>query len=421
MNYGTVNARKEGGGIVGQMEPSSVLQYNQDTLQELQGELNTLSALMNKATNDASASSSELTSQLNDLTGRVDSAREAVDTLIDKTVNGFDIGTQTINITNLTKLTGQGTINGSGNGSANGSGNGNINGTIELVPTPEPTEEPEETPEPTETPAVTQAPAVTEAPTAAPDPDPTAAPAPEPDQPDDQPAEQSEDDREGDAHGRPRRNEPTFDVDLDFGGEGGGDAGGDATIDHGGEGQIDSNIDLTVPSITLSDRDSITAARSSLNGSLASIIDGVSSLNTNTGSHTQALIQDVQAISSQLNKIGDTLAGAADQSEDDNNLFEDVSDSDTDGDTEGKVFNCMNLGEVNADINAGGITGAMARENDLNPEDDTKTSGSSSLNVTYKTRIVVRDCINKGAVKCQEKRRRWHRWQHGYGLGAAKL
>ena len=37
VNYGTVNARKEGGGIVGQMEPSSVLQYNQDTLQELQG------------------------------------------------------------------------------------------------------------------------------------------------------------------------------------------------------------------------------------------------------------------------------------------------------------------------------------------------------------------------------------------------
>ena len=218
VNYGTVNARKEGGGIVGQMEPSSVLQYNQDTLQELQGELDTLSALMNKATNDASASSSELTSQLNDLTGRVDSAREAVDTLIDKTVNGFDIGTQTINITDLTKLTGQGTINGSGNGSANGSGNGNINGTIEPVPTPEPTEEPEEPPEPTETPAVTQAPAVTEAPTAAPDPDPTAAPAPEPDQSDDQPAEQSEDDREGEAHGRPRRNEPTFDVDLDFGG-----------------------------------------------------------------------------------------------------------------------------------------------------------------------------------------------------------
>ncbi|MFR4667344.1 MAG: hypothetical protein ACLT8A_11325 [Subdoligranulum sp.] len=174
--HGTVQRPARRRRRVGQMEPSSVLQYNQDTLQELQGELNTLSALMNKATNDASASSSELTSQLNDLTGRVDSAREAVDTLIDKTVNGFDIGTQTINITDLTKLTGQGTINGSGNGSANGSGNGNINGTIELVPTPEPTEEPE-TPEPTEAVAVTQAPSCDANPTAAPDPDPTAAPA----------------------------------------------------------------------------------------------------------------------------------------------------------------------------------------------------------------------------------------------------
>ena len=401
VNYGTVNARKEGGGIVGQMEPSSMLQYNEDTLQKLQGELDTLSALMNKATSDASASSSELTSQLSDLTGRVDSAREAVDTLIDKAVNGFSIGTQTITITDLTKLTGQGNISGSGNGNTSGSGSGNINGTIELVPTPEPTEEPVETPEPTETPAVTQAPAVTEAPTAAPDPEPTAVSDPDPEP--DQPAEQSEDDREGEAHGRPRRNEPALDADLDFNGEGSGEAGGDVSIDHGAEGQIDSKIDLTVPSITLSDRDSITAARSSLNGSLASIIDGVSSLNTNTGSHTQALIHDVQAISSQLNKIGNTLAGAADQDENSSDLFEDVSDSDTDGDTEGKVFNCMNLGEVNADINAGGITGAMARENDLDPEDDTKTSGSSSLNVTYKTRVVVRGCTNKGAVNVKKK------------------
>ena len=87
----------------------------------------------------------------------------------------------------------------------------------------------------------------------------------------------------------------------------------------------------------------------------------------------------------------------------DEHLLQIVALSDTDGDTEGKVFNCMNLGEVNADINAGGITGAMARENDLDPEDDTKTSGSSSLNVTYKTRIVVRDCINKGAVNVKKK------------------
>ena len=422
VNYGTINARKEGGGIVGQMEPSSILQYNEDTLQQLQSELDTLSALMNKATNDASASSSELTSQLNDLTNRVDTAREAVNTLVDKAVDGFDIGTQTITITDLTKLTGQGNINGTGSGSASGSGSGNINGTIEPVPTPEPTEEPEETPEPTESPEPTVIPEPTETPvpegTPVPEPEPTA----EPQQPEEGGTDQQTDDRAGEEHDRPRRNEPSFDfdfdlddpdldidlsdrafdVDLDFGGEGSGEAGGSGSVDHGGDAQIDSKIDMTVPSIELSDRDAITAARGSLNGSLASIIDGVASLNTNTGSHTQALIQDIQAISNQVNKIGDTLTGVVDQS-DDNTLFEDISDSDTDGDTEGKVFNCMNLGEVNADINAGGITGAMARENDLDPEDDTQTSGNSSLNVTYKTRVVVRDCVNKGTINVKKK------------------
>ena len=52
------------------------------------------------------------------------------------------------------------------------------------------------------------------------------------------------------------------------------------------------------------------------------------------------------------------------------------------------MVTCLALNILSA-----GITGAMARENDLDTEDDTKTSGSSSLNVTYKTCFVVRDCI----------------------------
>lgn len=53
VNYGPVYARKEGGGIVGQMEPSSTLLYSQDTLQELGGELETLQTLVNRACDDA--------------------------------------------------------------------------------------------------------------------------------------------------------------------------------------------------------------------------------------------------------------------------------------------------------------------------------------------------------------------------------
>ena len=74
VNYGPVYARKEGGGIVGQMEPSSTLFYSQDTLQELGGELETLQTLVNRACDDASAAGSSLSNQLNDLQSRITGA-----------------------------------------------------------------------------------------------------------------------------------------------------------------------------------------------------------------------------------------------------------------------------------------------------------------------------------------------------------
>ena len=81
--------------------------------------------------------------------------------------------------------------------------------------------------------------------------------------------------------------------------------------------------------------------------------------------------------------------------------WNDISDEDTDSDVEAKVSNCINSGSVYADINAGGITGAMARENDLDPEDDYTIAGSESLNFTFKTRVVARDCTNYGTVSAK--------------------
>ena len=71
VNYGTVYARKEGGGIVGQMEPSSTLEYTKDTLQELSDEMSTLQTLVNRACDDASAASSDLSNQLEALKNNV--------------------------------------------------------------------------------------------------------------------------------------------------------------------------------------------------------------------------------------------------------------------------------------------------------------------------------------------------------------
>lgn len=403
VNYGEINARKEGGGIVGQMEPSGILQYNQDTLQQLRGELNTLQGLMNKATSDASASSSELTGQLTDLQNRVTSARNAVDTLLEQVADGIDIGTQNITLTDLTKLTGSGTATGGVGSGVAGGGSASTDVDVDITPESTPTPEPEPAPEPAPVPEAPAASETTDAPT------PEATPVPETTPQPESPAGDSAagtDDAGGEStplpHGRPRRNAPSLDVDVDQSIQAGAGAGVGGSVSHDGSLTIDGDLTLTVPSIELNNRDAITAARSSLNGSLTSIVDGVGALNTDTGNHTQALIQDIQAITDQINKIGNTLLGAAENTGD-STLFEDVSDSDTDGDTEGKVFNCTNAGPVSADINAGGIAGAMARENDLDPEDDTRISGSSSLNATYKSRIVLRSCSNTGTVTVKKQ------------------
>lgn len=403
VNYGEINARKEGGGIVGQMEPSGILQYNQDTLQQLRGELSTLQGLMNKATSDASASSSELTGQLADLQNRVTSARNAVDTLLEQVANGIDIGTQNITLTDLTKLTGSGTATGGVGSGVAGSGSASTDVDVDITPESTPTPEPEPAPEPAPVPEAPAPSETTDAPTPEATPVPETTPQPE-SSADDSVA--GTDDAGGEStplpHGHPRRNAPSLDMDVDQSIQAGAGAGVGGSVSHDGSVTIDGGLTLTVPSIELNNRDAITAARSSLNGSLTSIVDGVGTLNTDTGSHTQALIQDIQAITDQINKIGNTLLGAAENTGD-STLFEDVSDSDTDGDTEGKVFNCTNAGPVSADINAGGIAGAMARENDLDPEDDTRISGSSSLNATYKSRIVLRSCSNTGTVTVKKQ------------------
>ena len=162
-------------------------------------------------------------------------------------------------------------------------------------------------------------------------------------------------------------------------------------------------MDVEIPKVELTNKDAITASRNDLSSNLTSMGDIVSNLNSNASSNSQALINDVRAISNQINKIGQTLSGASDNIKDPDDIVDDISDEDTDDDVEAKVTNCINSGVVNADINAGGITGAMARENDLDPEDDYTTAGSESLNFTFKTRVVARDCTNYGTVSAKKQ------------------
>lgn len=358
-NYGTVYARKEAGGIVGQMEPNSTLEYEKDTLQILGEQLEELQTLVDHACDDANAAASDTSAQLNVLQSNVTNARAALERLLQTTADNVTIG-QTDTTVDL----------------------GALKDSLKGESAPEETPAPE-APAP-EAPAET-APAETPA-----EPAPAESPAEE------VPSASEEEARA--VHGQP---EPTDSdeatpnvgiVDPDFSTLGDNNIWSDL-----GEALPDT-MQVTVPTVEVTDRDAINASQSDLSGTLNSVANTIAALNSSGSSNSQTLINDVRAITKQMNKIGNTLAGAGDNAADPDDLYSDISDTDTESDTTGKVAYCVNHGTVDADINAGGITGAMARENDLDPEDDYHTTGSDSMNFKLKSRVVIRGCANYGEV-----------------------
>ena len=81
-NRGSIHGRKDVGGIVGQMEPNTTLFFDKDTLQILDGQLNTLSGLVNKAESNISDSSTALSGQFILLENHIAGAKAAADRLL---------------------------------------------------------------------------------------------------------------------------------------------------------------------------------------------------------------------------------------------------------------------------------------------------------------------------------------------------
>ena len=384
-NYGTVYARKEAGGIVGQMEPNSILEYEKDTLQILGEQLEELQTLVDHACDDANAAANDTSARLNNLQSNVTNARAALERLLQTTADNVTLGTTdtTVDLSELkNSLKGESA----------------------------PSESTEETPAP-ETPA--QAPA-SEAPAESAAEAPTEPAPAEPAPVETAPAEASEEEpapAESPAEEAPTSEEETRAVhgqpepadsgeatpsqgivDPDF------STLGDQSIWNDLGNALPDSMQVTVPTVEVTDRDAITAGKNDLSGTLNSVADTIAALNSSGSSNSQTLINDVRAITKQMNKIGNTLAGAGDNTADPDDLYSDVSDTDTEQDTTGKVSYCVNQGTVDADINAGGITGAMARENDLDPEDDFHTAGNDSMNFKLKSRVVIRGCANYGEI-----------------------
>lgn len=143
------------------------------------------------------------------------------------------------------------------------------------------------------------------------------------------------------------------------------------------------------------DPDSVAAAQNNLASSLGAIPSTMEGITNTAEMTTTALSRDLLALSAGINSVSQTLNNA---SENLGGTISDVSDADTENDLTGKVDRCINFGAVFADLNGGGIAGAMSFENDLDPEADILISGDLSLNFDTSLRCVILNCTNQAAV-----------------------
>lgn len=124
-------------------------------------------------------------------------------------------------------------------------------------------------------------------------------------------------------------------------------------------------------------------------------------LGDNLSDMTSDMVDDFRGINDQFQNVMNSMLDIVSTNDESDSLEDrivDVSDEEIEKTTRGKAYACRNSGEVEGDVNVGGIAGSMAIEYDLDPEDDITKVGSDSLNFTLKTRAIIQNCVNQGEV-----------------------
>ena len=136
-------------------------------------------------------------------------------------------------------------------------------------------------------------------------------------------------------------------------------------------------------------------------------VDGMSSqmdtLNQNLKGVSDRMTNQVRAINDQISVVTGLLLDAVEEISEPGSktVLEDDSERLT-GMTDGKLENCINRGTVQADVDVGGIAGAIAVENLLDPEDDQLEDSGSLLRTGYSAFAVVDGCVNDGTVEAKK-------------------
>lgn len=148
------------------------------------------------------------------------------------------------------------------------------------------------------------------------------------------------------------------------------------------------------------DRDTIDAAINNANSSLAAAGSSLYAIMDSVNDTADSLSRIMRSIAGQISAMSATVGNA---SQNLGGTIEDISDRDTAEILSGKVEKCTNSGAVLGDLNAGGVVGAIAYENRLDPENDLQIGGDNSMNFDTQLRAVILGCENSGRVTAKRQ------------------
>lgn len=148
------------------------------------------------------------------------------------------------------------------------------------------------------------------------------------------------------------------------------------------------------------DRDTIDAAINNANSSLAAAGSSLYAIMDSVNDTADSLSRIMRSIAGQISAMSATVGNA---SQNLGGTIEDISDRDTAEILSGKVEKCTNSGAVLGDLNAGGVVGAIAYENRLDPENDLQIGGDNSMNFDTQLRAVILGCDNSGSVTAKRQ------------------
>lgn len=161
---------------------------------------------------------------------------------------------------------------------------------------------------------------------------------------------------------------------------------------------LDKKADVNLPDDV--DADRINALEDDLYNEYSGINDMIGIFSTSTGS----LSEDLTAANDQFSRVmllmSDALSGnTAD-------VFDDVSETLTEKDVEGRVSRSENYGSVSGDSNVGGIAGSMGMEFEFDLEDSltSKISANGIISNTYNAKCISSENVNRGAVLAKKDR-----------------